>query len=145
MKDDAEQSTTSTGPIRMGTQIEVELTSRDDEIERLIFTIVPDEQADFAAGFLGAGTPLAKTILGQTVGSELPYPVADMRSVKIVAAGVRGRRPTEDIPTRRETVTQDAVSQSEFTNAVIFASAVNTKWGDYDVDGLDPKKWASKT
>lgn len=144
MADDPKESMTFIGPVTIGMRVEVELVSRSDETERLAFTIVPDEQADFAAGFLGAGTPLAKTILGQGVGSELPYPVADIRAVRILAAAASGQTPAEDVAARREAVEREAVEKSEFINAMIFATTVDTKWGGYDADGLDPTNWVSK-
>jgi len=129
------------GPVEIGMQVEVELISRTGEVDHLTFTIVPDDKADFAAGFLGAGTPLAKTILGQTAGRELPYPVADMRAVRLIAVTPQGRAQTEDVAARREAVTREAVNKSEFITAMMFASAVDTKWGDYDADSLDPNQW----
>ncbi len=131
-----EASELNPGPVAMGMSVEVELVSQAGEVDRLAFTIVADEQADFAAGFLGAGTPLAKAILGHTVGVEVPYPVADMRSVRILAAAEDGRTPAEDVAARREAVVREAVNQSNLINALMVATSVNNKWGDYDVDGL---------
>jgi hypothetical protein len=123
---------------------EVELTAKEGERERLAFTIVEDEQADFAAGFLGAGTPLARAILGQAVGSEVPYAVAEMRSVRILSAEASGETPPEDVAARREAVVREAVNQANLINALMVATSVNNKWGDYDVDGLDPANQANK-
>ena len=53
-------------PVALGTHVEVELIDEAGVSERLAFDLVPDEQADFANGFLGVGTPLAQAILGQT-------------------------------------------------------------------------------
>ncbi len=144
MEDDSREPMVFSGPVATGMYVEVELVSRSGETERLSFTIVPDEQADFAAGFLGAGTPLAKAILGQVAGSELPYRVDDIRAVRVLAVAT-GRTAAEDVAARRKAVIRDAVNKSDFINAMIFASAVNTKWGDYDVDGLDPTTWADET
>ena len=144
MENDPKEPTTSLGPVTPGMHVEVELVSRSGETQLLAVTIVPDAQADFAAGFLGAGTPLAKAILGQTVGSLVPYPVADMRSVRILAASASGESPAKAIADRREAVLRDATEKAQFIEAQIFASSVDTKWGGYDVDGLDPKKWASE-
>jgi hypothetical protein len=144
MDNDAKEANTSPAPVTPGMHVELELVSRSGETQRLAVTIVPDAQADFTAGFLGAGTPLANAILGQTVGSLVPYPVADMRSVRILAASASGQTPAEAIAARREAVLRDATEKAQFIEAQIFASSVDTKWGDYDVDGLDPKKWASE-
>ena len=35
-----------------------------------------------------------------------------------------------------EMYVQEAITDSERTNAVIFATSVDGKWGDYDADGL---------
>jgi transcription elongation GreA/GreB family factor len=91
-------------------KVEIELISQGGEADHLAVTIVPDEQADFAAGFLGAGTQLAQTILGQPVGAEVPYPVADMRAVRILSAVPSDDAPAEDVAARREAVVDDAVS-----------------------------------
>ncbi|MBL8055446.1 MAG: GreA/GreB family elongation factor [Anaerolineales bacterium] len=129
--------------VGLGSQVELELLSREGPAERLTVTLVPDEQADFRAGFLGAGTPLARALLGQPAGREVPYRVADMRAVRILAVAPAGRQPSEDVAARREAVTREAVEQSNAITAMIFASAVNTKWGDYDADGLDPTRWGA--
>lgn len=129
--------------VTSGMRVEVELVSRSGETERLAVTIVPDAQADFTAGFLGEGTPLAKTILGQTVGTLVPYPVADMRAVRIVSASESGQAPAEQAAAHREAVLREAAEKSEFTSVQIFASSADTKWGDYDADALDPAKWKS--
>ena len=59
--------------VEPGMLVEVELISSSGEVEHLAFTVVEDEQADFSAGFLGEGTPLAKTILGHSPDSKLEY------------------------------------------------------------------------
>ena len=61
--------------------------------------------------------------------------------MKILSVAPSDRTPGEDVSARREAVIRDAVARSDFTNAMIFASAVNTKWGDYDADGLDASQW----
>ena len=129
--------------VSLGRQVELELVGRDGATERLTLTLVPDAQADFRAGFLGAGTPLAQAVLGQPAGREVPYRVADMRAVRILAVDPQGRTPAEDAAARREAVTRQAVEQSNTITAMIFAAAVNTKWGDYDADGLDPTRWGA--
>ena len=54
--------------VALGTHVEVELIDESGASEHLAFDLVPDEQADFANGFLGAGTPLAQAIWGRTRG-----------------------------------------------------------------------------
>jgi hypothetical protein len=144
MEHSDDESKITPGPVAVGMSVEIELVSQGGETDRLAFTIVADEQADFAAGFLGAGTPLAKAILGQLVGAEVPYPVADMRSVRILAATENGQTPAEDVAARREAVVRQAVNQSNLINALMVATSVNNKWGDYDVDGPAPEGWKAK-
>jgi hypothetical protein len=133
----------STGTVAPGMRVDIELVSRSGETQPLGVTLVPDEQADFSAGFLGAGTPLARAILGQEVGSQVPYLVADLVAVRIVAASPSAQLPADELAARREAVLREAAEKSEFTSAQIYATSADTKWGDYDVDGLDPKKWKS--
>jgi hypothetical protein len=127
--------------VRPGCQVEVELAGRNGPPERLTFTLVDDSQADFDAGFLGLSTPLAKTILGKLAGQTLPYRTGDLQSVKILSVLARGREQTEDVAARRQAVIDKAVKHSDSVNAMIFAGAVNSKWGEYDFDKLDPTQW----
>jgi hypothetical protein len=141
MADDSNERPTSPAPVAVGMYVEVELVSRSGGTQRLAVTIVPDEQADFTSGFLGEGTPLAKAIFGQTVGSLVPYPVADMRAVRIISATASAQTPTDQVAARREAVLREAAEKSDFTSAQIYATSADTKWGDYDSDGLEPEKW----
>jgi hypothetical protein len=127
--------------VRPGCQVEVELSGRGSPTERLTFTLVDDNQADFDAGFLGLSTPLAKTLLGKLAGQTLPYRVGDLQSVKILSVQVHGREQTEDIAARRQAVIDKAVKHSDSVNAMIFAGAVNSKWGEYDFGKLDQSQW----
>ena len=127
--------------ISLGHRIEIELVRRSGENERLAFTLVADEQADFSGGFLGFGTPLAKAILGQIQGVELDYAVGDIQRVRILSISISDQVQTEDVASRREAVIRKAVLHSDYVNALTFATSVNGKWGDYDIDSLDPDQW----
>jgi hypothetical protein len=131
-------------PVAPGTRLDLELHSRSGEVERLSLTVVADEQADFAAGLLGAGTPLARALMGHLTGEVLPYTAGDLRSVKILAVAAADGQERGEAAARRAAAYRRAVEQAEFTNAVTFASSVDTKWGEYDPEGLDPDKWAGK-
>ena len=126
--------------VKSGSLVEVELISRDGAAERLTFTLVDDSQADFEAGFLGLSTPLAKTILGKLAGQTLAYRVGDLQSVKILSVA-RGREQSENVAARRQAVIDQAVKHSDSVNAMIFAGAVNSKWGAYDFGKMDPAEW----
>lgn len=127
--------------IALGMLVEIELVSRAGAIERLVFTIVPDEQADFNAGFLGVGTPLARAILGHMEGDRLDYSVADAQALKILSVRVSEQVQAEDVSARREALFRKARNHSDYVNALTFATSVNSKWGDYDIDSLDPEQW----
>jgi hypothetical protein len=127
--------------VKPGCLVEVELFSQTGQPERLTFTLVADDQADFDAGFLGLSTPLAKTILGRMAGVTLPYRVGDLKAVKILAVQPQGREQTEDVAARRQATLDQAVKHSDSVNAMIFAGAVNSKWGDYDFGKLDQSQW----
>lgn len=119
-----------------GRHVELELVAQDGTVERLGLDVVPDAAADFAAGFLGESTPLARAIAGQPAGAELPYHAGDMVAVRILAVEPELRNRPEDLSKRREETTRKALRDSDRTSAIIFASSVNNKWGDYDPSSL---------
>jgi hypothetical protein len=102
----------------------------------LAVDIVKAQSADLASGFLGANTPLARAIRGQTAGSEVPYVMGDIRSVRIVRVTLAQIVAPADAQERREAVLQKALSDAERTNAEMFAASFSSKWGDYDPQGI---------
>jgi hypothetical protein len=126
----------SASPVTVGTRVEVELIDRQGSTERLAFDLVPNSKADFAAGFLGAGTPLAQAILGQRAGDVLPYQFADILEVRILSVEISQRAPASESRASREMVIRDAVSRSNLDDAVRLALTVDVKWGDYDPEGI---------
>ncbi len=107
------------------------------EKERLELVIVPDELADFSAGFLGQGTLLAQAILGEPVGRSVPYFAGDAQSVTILSASPTSKTPDQETTARRQERMRQAVEQSDRTSAMIFASSFSGKWGDYDPQGIE--------
>jgi hypothetical protein len=105
---------------------------------------VPDELADYQAGFLGASTPLAQAILGERIGVTIPYFTEELMAVEILAIRESTRKTGGEATSQREATLQDAKDQIEFTNAVLFAASVDTKWGEYDADGLDYEEWKAR-
>ena len=124
--------------------VAINLLSRSGESEHLEFDLVPDEQADYQAGFLGANTPLAQAILGEKVGTTVPYFTDELMAVEILSIRESTRTPAVDAAARRDAAVQNAKDQIEFTNAVLFAASVDTKWGAYDADGLDYETWKAR-
>lgn len=123
--------------VKVGDRVTVELTGEDGESERMVFDIVADKQADFAAGFLGAGTPLARAILGQPVGAAVPYAFAGAVEVRILSAARSERPPAPDLAAARAAAIQEAVSKANLADAVRLALTVDVKWGDYDPEALE--------
>jgi hypothetical protein len=132
---EAEQSSNRSQPVAVGTHVAVELIDEAGVNERLEFDLVPDEQADFANGFLGESTPLAQAILGQTAGSVVAYRVGDVAKVSVLTVALEGRLPVEDVAAKRQAVIQQVVAESERISDMVFALAVGSKWGDYDPGG----------
>ncbi|MGE5224061.1 MAG: GreA/GreB family elongation factor [Omnitrophica WOR_2 bacterium] len=125
--------------ITAGMHVELEMITSSGERERMALDIVPDSAADFANGFLGEGTPLAKAILGRRAGSRVPYRVGDAVEVQILAVSPTGVTPDSDAALRRQETIQKAVQDVERKNLILFASSFSGKWGDYDPDAVEKK------
>lgn len=125
--------------VEPGYLIQVEITYAD-ETERFDVVIVPDDQADFQAGFLGEGTPLAKSVLGMPIGEEIPYFAGDARSVKVLSIKPTEKAPEDDAAARREEIMRQAAEEAERTSAMMFASSFSGKWGDYDPEAIENQK-----
>jgi hypothetical protein len=118
--------------VALGTHVEVSLLDEAGASEPLVFDLVPDEQADFANGFLGAGTPLAQAIWGKCAGDVVTCRLGDVVSVCVVSVAGAIRAQEEDVAAKRQAVIQQAVAESERISDMVFALAVGSKWGDYD-------------
>ncbi len=129
--------------VAVGTHVSIELVLAS-ESEALEFDIVSDDSADYGRGFLGAGTPLAKAILGKSGGQAVPYEVDDIRAIRILEVTRSITKPPKDVKARREETIRKAVDQSDRTNAVIFASSFSGKWGDYDPTGFTDEEEEKK-
>ena len=121
--------------VALGTYVEVELIDETGSSEHLAFDLVPDEQADFVNGFVGAGMPLAQAIWGKGAGETVPCRLGDVISVHVMAVTSAERVPEEDVAAKRQAVIQQAVEESERISDMVFALAVGSKWGDYDPGG----------
>lgn len=121
-----------------GRHVELEASYFDGQIEHLSLDIVADTYADFDNGFLGESTPLGKAIIGCAAGDVVAYSGG---KVKILSVSLTSAPPPMDAAKRREEVIKKAVNDSNRTNAIMFASSFNGKWGDYDPDSLsDPNE-----
>jgi hypothetical protein len=135
-KHDAKEKTRAV--VHVGTHVEVELLNAGGGAEWLAFDVVPESAADFSAGFLGAGTPLAQAILGEVAGSTVPYRLADIVAVRILTVEPSRRTPEAGAAQAREALLRGAVDKSNLEDAVRLALTVDVKWGDYDPEGLEP-------
>jgi hypothetical protein len=123
-------------PALSGAHVELELIDASGEREGLSFDIVPDKLADFKNGFLGEKTPLAQAINGHFADERVPYQVDEIVEIHILDVQRSQASPDKGIEARRQAALRKAVKQSDLTNAVLFASSFNGKWGDYDPTGL---------
>lgn len=125
--------------IAIGCQVEVRLKDRGGKEEQLTFVIVAPEAADFAKGYLGANTPLARALLGETTGAVIPYLKDDIYSIEVLSVTKSSVNPPTDAVDKRSASLRKATRQVQDTNAMVFASSFSGKWGDYDPDSI-PKE-----
>ena len=125
--------------ISVGCQVELDLSDREGNKERLRVLIVPDEAADFAHGYLGQNTPLARVLSGEKAGVVIPYLKDDIYSIEVLSVTKSDVAPPKDAANRREASLKKAMREVENTNAIVFASSFSGKWGDYDPDSI-PKE-----
>jgi len=128
----------------LGCLVKIDLIARSGERERLEFDLIPDAQSDYQAGFLGVSTPLAQTILGESAGTLIPYFTEELMAVEIISICKSIRKPAANAAAQRQSAVDAARDQIEFTNAVLFAASTDTKWGEYDADGLDYEGWKDR-
>jgi len=122
--------------VGLNTHVVIELIDPSDESECLEFDIVPDSQADFYSGLLGVSTPLAIAISGRKVGEMVYYEAGEIQRVKVLSIDPSSSLAMDDAAARRKAAVEQAVKQVQRTNALIFATSVEGKWGDYDADGM---------
>ena len=123
--------------VRVGRRVQVVLIHQDDSEEPLTLDIVPDAAADFERGLLGEGTPLGKALAGRRGGEVIDYRAGDLRQVRVldVTRSPAGLDP--DAAARRQERIDKAVSESDRTNALNFASSFSSKWGGYEPAGIE--------
>jgi hypothetical protein len=126
--------------IAVGCEVEVDLLDRAGNKERLKVVIVPDEAADFAHGYLGENTPIAKALLGERAGTTIPYLKDDILGIEILTVTKPTNKPPDDVAEKREAMMKKTIREVEDTNAMVFASSFSGKWGDYDPDSIPKEK-----
>lgn len=123
--------------VRVGRRVQVVLLHQDASEEALTLDIVADAAADFEQGLLGEGTPLAKALIGRRGGELVDYRVGDLRQVRVLNVTRSPAGLDLDSAARRQEVIDKAVSESDRTNALNFASSFSSKWGGYEPAGIE--------
>ena len=124
-------------PVKVGTHVVVDLIDESGGREQLALDVVADDAADFDAGLLGIGTLLGKAIAGRRAGSVVPYRMGDLREVLIVSVRPSFVSAAGDAAERRQAALDKAAQEIAKTNAQIFASTFEGKWGGYNPDGME--------
>ncbi|MGE5124449.1 MAG: hypothetical protein ACM3H7_08015 [Acidobacteriaceae bacterium] len=122
--------------IDIGCHVDLNLVDRHGVKEGLGIDIVVDEAADFAHGFLGVSTPLAKVLLGEKAGTVIPYLKDDISAIEVLRVSPSTSKPSEKATEQRRARLKEITREVEHTSAVVFASSFSGKWGDYDPDSL---------
>ena len=138
--DNEEEEVDSTPKVALGASVEIEMSDEAGASERLTLVVVPDKEADFAAGFLGGGTPLAQALLGQPLGCVVPYKQGDIREVRILSVTPGARVPKTGADASRQAVIQKALDKADLEDALRLALTVDVKWGEYDPEALAPEE-----
>lgn len=123
-----------------GTHVQVELWTRAGTRERMEFDLVADDAADFDKGLLGINTPLAQAILNQPEGATIPYKRGDILQLDIITVRAGTTSAPAGAAEKREALLRQALDKADLTNAINFALTFDTKWGDYDPEGIE-KNW----
>ncbi len=118
--------------VKIGSHIEVELISALGETERLAFDLVRDAAADFAAGFLGVGTPLGQALVGRPQGATVPYCVADVVAARIVSVTESERTPDAGASEARQVAAREAVERYDREERARLSLTFDSKWGEWD-------------
>lgn len=122
--------------VALGMRVEIELLARDKTREKLALSLVNDDAADFAKGFLSVDTPLAKTILGHSAGETLAYKQGDIVQIKILTVEPAEVTHASDAAEQRDETLRRARDKAELANMVSFALTFDSKWGDYDPEQI---------
>ncbi len=118
--------------VKIGSRVEVELISASGETERLAFDLVRDVAADFAAGFLGVGTPLGQALVGRPQGATVPYRVADVVAARIVRVTESQRTPDAGASAARQAAAREAVERHDREERARLSLTFSSKWGEWD-------------
>ncbi len=131
------------GIVALGTHVEVELSTVEGDVERLAFDIVPGTAADFATGFLGASTPLARHHGPARRHGRALYGRRHRPGDHPVRAPERAPADA-DASAARNAATREAVERAKTGDTIRLALTFSSKWGDYDPTPLEPSTQAER-
>lgn len=123
--------------VRVGRRVAVVLLHASGDEEALTLDVVSDAAADFESGLLGESTPLTKALAGKCSGDRIPYHVGDLHAVHVIDVTRSPSDLDRSASERRQQILDSAVSESNRTNALNFASSFSSKWGSYEPDGIE--------
>ena len=118
--------------VKIGSYVEIELVSASGGTERLAFDLVRDAAADFAAGFLGLGTPLGRALVGRPQGATVPYRVADVVTARIIRVAESERAPDAGASEARQAAAREAVERHDREERARLSLTFSSKWGEWD-------------
>jgi hypothetical protein len=130
--------------VKLGDQVEIQVFYRSGHKEKLVLDLVKDSEADINQGYLGESTPIATAILDEPPGTIVPFFTPELLAIEILSVQEASRQPDPDVSKRRKQSLKDTLNRIEFRDAILFASSTETKWGQYDPDGLDQTDWHSR-
>jgi hypothetical protein len=130
--------------VGLGSRVVVDLIDERGEAEHLSLVVVPDDKADFQAGYLGAGTRLAAVLIGQQAGQTVPYRQGDLVEIRILDVEPFAVSEAPDAASARQAGIQKAIDRSDLQDTLRLALAVSVKWGDYDPNGIAPEDGPSE-
>jgi hypothetical protein len=131
--------------IKLGDRVAFDLIFRSGKREYLEFIIVDESIANPEARLLSCKSPLAQVILGEKVGSVIPYFTDELMAIQILTITLGPEFPLLYATREREERMREILSQIEFRDALLFASSSNSKWGNYDADGMNYQSWKNKS
>ena len=132
----AHEAATESPVVTMGSRVSLDLVDKGGGHDLMTVELVANSAADMANNLLGAGTPLARAILGRKVGEVVPYKIGEMKEVQVLAIEP-GQATVDDLSARRTAAREKMIKDADKTSRLIFGSAFSSKWGSYEPDKME--------
>jgi hypothetical protein len=122
----------------VGTHVMIEISDKSGVIDQLEFDLVPDAQANFAAGLMSERTPLAQALAGHAAADVIPYrpPSGAAQTIKILDIQPGRSDATAGGADRHEILGQvmDRIARRESRQTALTAEL---HYGSIDADGIE--------